>query len=289
LVRTWSHGYYRNNVRDVCYGLECIDVLNPYFFYDLFVYHIICYILTNKKISYILVFINNYWNNIYKYVLVCYRTIKKYTYKIPDNDPLAKVLISVKVWNNGKHITNKLGEKMDPFQRRYNKRLQKSPFDFFNGDEYEWILHEMQSMTEDIYFIEMFQKILRHELRVSKRFTYGLSTNVLPVWSPKIQEINPNSLKTGNKELIIFKEGERLIDITEGDEEVAVTIEIPGVEKEDIGLYLTEDSLEMTVDSHGLKYHEMLNLPCTVNVETAEATYRNGVLDVVVKKKELGG
>lgn len=41
----------------------------------------------------------------------------------------------------------------------------------------------------------------------------------------------------------------------------------------------------MTVESHLLNYHKMLKLPCTVDVQKGEATYRNVVLGVVVKKK----
>ncbi len=166
------------------------------------------------------------------------------------------------------------------------KRRQKNPYDFFDKDIYKWIYHEMQSMIEDIHFIERFQKILRRELQVNKKFTYDQRTNVLPVWSPENKEINSYSLKTGNKESKCFIESERLIDIIEGDDDIAVTVEIPEVEKNDIDLYITEDSLEITSDSTFLKYHKMLKLPCEVIKETAKATYRNGVLDVVINKRK---
>jgi HSP20 family protein len=164
------------------------------------------------------------------------------------------------------------------------KRQQKSPYDFFNEDIYKWLLHEMQSMIKDIYFIEKLQKKLRLGLGINKQFIYDPNTNFLPVWSPEIQETNSYSLKIGNSKPKSFVESERLIDIIEGDQDIAVTIEIPNVEKNDITLYITEDSLEMTVDSTFLKYHKMLKLPCDVNAETARASYRNGVLDVVIKK-----
>ena len=71
----------------------------------------------------------------------------------------------------------------------------------------------------------------------------------------------------------------------ERDQDVAVTVEFPRVGKEDIDLYLTEDTLEITVDIDALKYYKMIDLPCNVDVDTGEATYRNGVLDVVIKKR----
>ena len=166
------------------------------------------------------------------------------------------------------------------------KRRKKNPYDFFDEDIYKCILHEMQSMIEDIRFIESFQKILRRELRLNKQFTYNQRTNVLPVWSQERQEINSYSLKTGNKESKCFVESERLIDIIEGDDDIAVTVEMPEVEKNDIDLYITEDSLEITSDSTFLKYHKMLKLPCEIIKETAKATYMNGVLDVVINKRK---
>jgi HSP20 family protein len=165
------------------------------------------------------------------------------------------------------------------------KRHSTKPFNSFNRDEFAWISREMQNIIEDMRFIEMLQKILQREMKFNKQFTHYLNTNILPVWSPKIQEINPRHFNTGDKELKNIVEGEGSIDIMEGEEDVSVTVEIPGVEKKDIDLYLTEESLEITVDGNILNYHRLLNLPCDVDVETVESTYKNGVLDIVVKKK----
>ncbi len=165
------------------------------------------------------------------------------------------------------------------------KKRQKSSYDFFNEDFYKCIFHEMQSMIEDLYFIERLQKILRRKLGVSKQLTYDSNTNVLPVWNPVKKEINYYTLKTENKELMNFIENAQLIDIMERDADVTVTVEIPTVEKNNIDLYITANSLEIIIDSSLIKYNKMLKLPYEVNAETAEATFKNGVLDIVIKKK----
>jgi HSP20 family protein len=77
-----------------------------------------------------------------------------------------------------------------------------------------------------------------------------------------------------------------LTDIIEGDDDVAVTVEIPGVEKNDIDLNITRDILEIKVDTHQRKYHKKLELPCDVIPKTTKATYKNGILDIVIKRKE---
>ena len=35
------------------------------------------------------------------------------------------------------------------------------------------------------------------------------------------------------------------------------------------------------------KYHNIFRLPCSVKPKTAETTYKNGVLDVVMKRKKI--
>ena len=89
-----------------------------------------------------------------------------------------------------------------------------------------------------------------------------------------------------------YEEPEPLADIIEGDEEVTVTVEIPGVENKDIDLNVNEDTLEITVSNPRRKYHKLLDLPCDVKPKTMKATYKNGILDVVIKrkkKKKTGG
>ena len=81
-------------------------------------------------------------------------------------------------------------------------------------------------------------------------------------------------------------EREPLTDIIEGVDDVSVTVEIPGVEKENIDLRVYEDSLEITVDDPTRKYHRLINLPCYVLTESINATYKNGILDIQIKKKE---
>ena len=62
--------------------------------------------------------------------------------------------------------------------------------------------------------------------------------------------------------------------------------ELPGVEKEDIKLFGTENSLTISVDSPQRKYHKEIELPVNVEQTQAKSTYKNGVLEVVLKIKE---
>lgn len=81
-------------------------------------------------------------------------------------------------------------------------------------------------------------------------------------------------------------EREPLVDVIEGDREVMVVAELPGIETEDISLYLSEDILRIDVDTVARRYHKKLKLPCRIRSDTARATYKNGVLEVRLGRAE---
>jgi HSP20 family protein len=69
-------------------------------------------------------------------------------------------------------------------------------------------------------------------------------------------------------------------DVHEGDDEVRVVADLPGVTKQDIALQC--DGQSLTVDAAGdqREYHERIQLPRQVDEHSAEATYNNGILEV---------
>ncbi len=174
---------------------------------------------------------------------------------------------------------------MDPFNRDKDRRRRKNPFDFIDDEDFERIFDEMQRMFESTDFKDMIEDMFRGGFEPNKRFIHGFSMNMGPDGKPRFQEFGNRQTKTPTGEPVISDEREPLTDIIEGDDDVAITVEIPGVEKEDIDLNVTEDILEITVDNPKRKYHKHVDIPCNVKPKTTKATYKNGVLDVVVKRK----
>jgi HSP20 family protein len=175
---------------------------------------------------------------------------------------------------------------MDPFDGDKDRKRRKKPFDILDDKEFERIFEEMQRMFESTSFKEMIEKELRGSLGSNKGFIHGLSINIVPLRRSKIQEFGNHQLKKPQGKTVSSEEHEPLTDIIEGKEEIAVTVEIPGVGKEDVDLNATEKALEITVNNPERKYHKLLNLPCSIKPKTAKATYKNGILDVVIKRKE---
>lgn len=74
-----------------------------------------------------------------------------------------------------------------------------------------------------------------------------------------------------------------LTDVTTEDDRVRVTVEVPGIKKEDIRLESFEDSVRISVDNGSKKFDKTVALPSTVDPDSAEAVYNNGILEITMK------
>lgn len=171
---------------------------------------------------------------------------------------------------------------MYPFDEDEDKRRRKNPFDFFGmDDEFERMFMEMERMMEKI-----FRDFSSDSIEPGKSFVHGFNIRVGPDGKPRMEEFGNHTHRTPNGEPSISDDREPITDVIESKDDVAVTVEIPGVEKEDIDLNIQEKSLEIDVDAPQRKYHKHVDLPCDVQPKTTKATYKNGILDVVINRKE---
>lgn len=88
-----------------------------------------------------------------------------------------------------------------------------------------------------------------------------------------------------------------LYHIMESENEYVVTIDMPGVRKEEIDLQVYEDRLSVEAPCrrdipsgrYGNRYRLLVELPSAVDVNSAKARYVQGVLEVMVAKKGRKG
>ena len=176
------------------------------------------------------------------------------------------------------------------WRRRRRFPLDKDPF-FGNIDR---LFREMEKRMEE-EFREFTQKVPKDYVKVRKLpdgktvkefgpFVYGYTMKIGPNGKPEIREFG--NIKKSLKGPEVKQEREPLVDVVETDSELRVVVELPGVEKTDIKLHGTEDSLEISVDSPQYKYYKEVTLPTEVKVKEAKSTYKNGVLEVILPRTE---
>jgi HSP20 family protein len=83
---------------------------------------------------------------------------------------------------------------------------------------------------------------------------------------------------------IVEEEREPITDVFEEEEEVRVYAEMPGVDAEDITLDLKGDILDISAQTGDRKYNKEVLLPAKVKPETLTSSYKNGILEVRMKK-----
>jgi HSP20 family protein len=89
----------------------------------------------------------------------------------------------------------------------------------------------------------------------------------------------------------------------EKDKEIIATAEMPGLEKKDIKINVTEDMLEISAETkqeekkeekgyiyrerRSGSYYRAISLPSPVDPDNSKATYENGVLEIKMPKNEV--
>jgi HSP20 family protein len=111
-------------------------------------------------------------------------------------------------------------------------------------------------------------------------------------------------LPSGERGAIVPAEyREPFIDMKEGDKEIIATAEMPGLEKKDIKINVTEDMLEISTETkqeekkeekgyiyrerRSGSYYRAISLPSSVDPDNSRATYENGVLEIKMPKTEV--
>ena len=173
------------------------------------------------------------------------------------------------------------------------KRRRKADRDPFFGDV-DRMFREMEKMMEE-EFKGLTENVPKNYVKERKLpdgstvkemgpFVYGYSMKIGPDGKPEIRQFG--NIKNSLKGPEVKNEREPLVDIVETAKEVRVVAELPGVEKTDIKLHGTDDSLTISVNTAQTKYYKEVALPQKVKVKEARSYYKNGVLEVVFPKAE---
>lgn len=119
---------------------------------------------------------------------------------------------------------------------------------------------------------------------------YGYSMTIGPDGKPRVKEFGnvkpPHTLGPGSAaKPVISGEREPLVDVITTDKEVKVTVEMPGIAKENIKINAYEDKVEVKSEDPQRKYHRVIDIPREADIETVKSSYKNGILEIMFKIK----
>ena len=163
--------------------------------------------------------------------------------------------------------------------------------------EFEEIRQDMTRMFEEtVRDIDKVPKDLIREydtptggrVREIGPLVYGYSVTIGPDGKPKVREFGNvrSPLGGGMTPPALTAEREPLADVITTDKDIKVTIEMPGISKQDIKINAYDGSVEVsTLGTAPKKYRRLIELPPDADLETAKSTYTNGILEITFKKK----
>jgi len=81
-----------------------------------------------------------------------------------------------------------------------------------------------------------------------------------------------------------LRDPEPLVDILEDESQITVVAEFAGFDRNDLKINARNQRLTLSAVSSGRKYHKSLNLPKRVIPNLIRTTFKNGVLEIQLKK-----
>lgn len=182
----------------------------------------------------------------------------------------------------------------DDYSPEWSRKRRSPFFRDWDFEDIDKMFHDMERMMEE-EFKSFTSRVPKDYVRERKLpdgsttrefgpFVYGYSVKIGPDGKPEINQFG--NLRPSRRGPQVKEEREPLVDIIETEGEVHVVAELPGVDKKDIQLHATEETLTISVDIPQRRYFKEVKLPVRVRVTEARTNYKNGVLEVMFPKIE---
>ena len=147
---------------------------------------------------------------------------------------------------------------MTIFDDEFNRIFKKMSNSFFNIDD---IFEDFKKGTS------------------SGPFYYGYTMTVGPDGKPVVKEygnVKPELAPTSNLR-------EPMVDsiVDEKEKKVKLVAEMPGVEKSDVKIVVQDKLVDISAEHGEKKYHANVPIKYKVDENSAKASYKNGILELV--------
>lgn len=84
---------------------------------------------------------------------------------------------------------------------------------------------------------------------------------------------------------VVTETREPMVDLLDEGDQLVVIVELPGIDEKDIQLQVHGDILEMSASTRDRSYEKEIMLPSSVDSDSLESSYRNGILEIRLTKK----
>lgn len=119
-------------------------------------------------------------------------------------------------------------------------------------------------------------------LKEGMKGVFGFSVKTAVGGNPVVEPFG-NIKKTASGP-VVKEEREPLTDVFDENDEVVIMAEMPGVDEEGVIVNLKGDILEISGVGKNRKYYKEILLNMALKPETITHSYKNGVLEVKIKK-----
>ena len=110
---------------------------------------------------------------------------------------------------------------------------------------------------------------------------------LLDAWMDMMTVATNLENEIARKPVVAKPKHEGTMSYEDRDKDIVFTIDMPGVSKKDINIEIEEHSIKVTAENGDKrKYNYSRKFKPAVDVESAKATFTNGVLDITVTKLE---
>jgi len=113
------------------------------------------------------------------------------------------------------------------------------------------------------------------------RGVYGFSVRTGIGGIPRVEPFG--NIRTTEEGPVVAEVREPLVDVFDEDQEIVVVAELPGVGEEEVHIEIQDDILSLETTG-GSKYAKEILLPGAVDAATLQQTYKNGILELRLKK-----
>ncbi len=143
------------------------------------------------------------------------------------------------------------------------------------------IFEAMEKMIEELQndVGQSFKELQNFGELESRPLIYGFTMSIGADGEPVVRTFGDKEIKTGCREPVYEQ------FVKPDTDELILTAEMPGIERNDLELNISDSKLVIATPSAERRYKADIDLIVQVDPQSAKASYRNGILTVTLRVK----